>query len=367
MTIRAQVLRLLGEPPVPVPLDLVVRAETVFQGGRRLLIDYAASEVERISAYLLVPEPAWSSPPPGPLLPPIGAGLTSAQRPLAASIEDLLPSRDRLPPGAPYPAILALHRETACFSLGKSESAGLSADANYHYGLELCRRGYVVLCPDLLGFEDRRPPEYARAAGTAPDGPLYERYLATRLLLEGTSLKAKHTFDLVRGLDLLESLDIVDRERLGVIGHSLGGQEAFWLTWYDARIRAGVASCGLGTLRTLLRDHINHNLALCLPGLLRIADLEDLAADLAPCPFLLAAGEEDPLWPIDGVRQIVAKAQEAYRRASVPDLFQAILFPGGHTFPPAVREEAYRFLDRWLKRPAAGPQSFAMPMAEARA
>ncbi|HOG46725.1 MAG TPA: alpha/beta fold hydrolase [Anaerolineae bacterium] len=324
MTTRALVLQLLGEPPLPVPLDLVVRCEAEFPGGRRVRIDYAASESERISAYLLLP----------------------AVGPRTGEAEQL-------------PGILAIHQHAGQYCLGKSEPAGLSADPSYHYGLDLCRRGYVVLCPDLLGFEERRPPEFQRAEGTMPDGALYERYLATRLLLEGSSLKARYTFDLARGLDVLQSLELVDPERLGVIGHSLGGQEAFWLAWYDARVRAGVASCGLSTLRSILRDHINHNLAMYLPGLLRVADMDTLAADLAPCPFMLAAGEADPIFPIDGVRQLVAAAQAAYSRAAVPDQFRALIFAGGHSLPQAVREEAYRFLDRWLKAPG-GAQTPAL-------
>ena len=311
MSTRALVLQLLGEPPLPTPLDTAVRTETPFSGGRRLLIDYALSESERAPAYLLIPDADQ------------GAGR--------------------------YPGLLAIHQHAGQFFLGKSEPAGLSANSMYHYGLELCRRGYVVLCPDLLGFEDRQPPEYQRAEGTVPNGRDYERFVATRLLLEGSSLKAKYTFDLVRGLDLLQSLEMVDGDRLGVIGHSLGGQESFWLAWYDARVRAGVCSCGLGTLKSILRDHINHNLAMYLPGLLRVADLDVLVASLAPCPFMMTASEEDRIFPIDGVRQIVAAAQAAYAQAGVPDQFRAILFPGGHGFPQAVREEAYRFLDRWLK------------------
>ncbi len=311
MNIRALVLPLLGEPPTPAPLAMAVRSEAAFAGGRRALIDYAVSDGERTQAYLLVPS--------------------------RRSGQDC------------FPAILTIHQHAGQFYLGKSEPAGLSANPMYHYGLELCRRGYVVLCPDLPGFEDRRPPEYQRAEGTAPDGAMYERFLATRLLLEGSSLKARYTFELVRGLDLLQSLEIVQHDRLGVIGHSLGGQEAFWLTWYDARVRAAVSSCGLGTLKTILRDRINHNLAMYLPGLLRVADMDGLVASLAPCPFMLTAGEEDRIFPIDGVREIIAAAQAAYARAGVPDHFQALLFAGGHGFPQPVREEAYRFLDRWLK------------------
>jgi dienelactone hydrolase len=321
MNKRALVVQLLGEQPVPVPLAMTVRSEADFPGGRRWLIEYAATEEETIPAYLLIPGAAQA--------PNQGAGSP--------------PRAER------HPGILAIHQHAGQFYLGKSEPAGLSANRMYHYGLELCRRGYVVLCPDLPGFEDRQPPEYQRAEGTVPDGAMYERFLATRLLLEGSSLKASYTFDLVRGLDLLQSLEMVDGDRLGVIGHSLGGQEAFWLAWYDARVRAAVSSCGLATLRTILRDHVNHNLAMYLPGLLRVADIDALVADLAPCPFMITAGEEDRIFPIDGVRQVVAAAQAAYTRAGVPEQFQAILFPGSHSFPQTVREEAYRFLDRWLK------------------
>ncbi len=312
MTVRAFVLQLLGEPPLPVAADLAVRSESALPWGRRLLVEYAVGEGERVPAYLLIP---------------------------AA----------RAQAGGGWPGVVAVHRHAGQFWLGKSEPAGLSANATYHYGLELCRRGYVVLCPDLPGFEDRRPPEYQRAEGTVPDGEMYERFLATRLLLEGGSLRARHTFELVRALDVLASLDVVDAGRLGAIGHGLGGHEAFWLAWYDARVRAAVCSCGLGTLRSILRRHIVHSLAFYLPGLLRVADFDALAADLAPCPFLLAAAEEDPLFPAAGVREIVAAAQAAYARAGVPEQFRALIFPGGHSFPQAVREEAYRFLDRWLK------------------
>jgi pimeloyl-ACP methyl ester carboxylesterase len=142
---------------------------------------------------------------------------------------------------------------------------------------------------------------------------------------------------------------MVAADRMGVIGHSLGGQEALWLTWYDSRVRVGVSSCGFGSIPTILRDGITHNFALYVPGLLERYDMDTLLAGIAPRPFLLTAGEEDLIFPIDGVRNIVARAQEAYTEAGVPESLRAILFPAGHGFPDEVREEAYAFLDRWLR------------------
>ena len=66
-------------------------------------------------------------------------------------------------------------------------------------------------------------------------------------------------------------------------------------------------------------------------------------------PFLLTAGDADAIFPVDGVRELATKAQEAYTQVGVPERFRAIIFPGGHSLPDEVKTEAYGFLDRWLK------------------
>jgi dienelactone hydrolase len=276
----------------------------------RTLITYEVEAGERVSAWLLLPR---------------GAAPTNG-----------------------WPAVLAIHQHDNRYDLGKSESAGLAGNAMYAYGKELCQRGYVVLCPDLLCFEDRRAPFDVLQANNAMDDAGYERFEFTRYLLIGCCLQTKYLHDLTCAVDLIISLPVVNQERLGVIGHSLGGLEALWLTWYDARIIAAVSSCGFGLLRTLVRDGINHGFATYVPGILEVCDLDSLVAALAPRAFLLMAGETDPLFPIDGVRSIVEKAQHQYTKEGVPERFGAIIFPGGHSFPVDVKAAAYDFLDHWL-------------------
>ncbi len=308
--LRQKILTCLGRFPERVLLAAEFEPAVHMGGYTRALVTYAVEHGERIGAWLLRPEGA--APPEG------------------------------------WPGILALHQHAGQYYLGKSEPAGLSANTMYHYGLDLCRRGYVVLCPDHLCFEARRPPEYERIENSALDGQGYERYEFTRRLLTGTCLQTKYLHDLTCALDLLAGLPDVRSDRLGAIGHSLGGQEALWLTWCDQRIKAAVSSCGFGLIRTILRDNINHNLALYVPGLLELCDMDELVADIAPRAFLLTAGEEDTIFPIDGVRDLADSATAAYARAGVPDRFQAIIFPAGHSLPVAVKAEAYAFLDRWL-------------------
>ncbi len=309
-TLRNAILAQLGRFPARVPLSATFGPARDMGDHTRTLVGYAVEAGQRVDAWLL--------------------------RPLG-----------ELPPGG-WPAVLALHQHAGQFYLGKAEPAGLNADQMYHYGLDLCRRGYLVLCPDHLCFEDRRPPEYWRVANSALDGAQYERFEFTRRLLEGSCLQTKYLHDMVCALDLLAELPDVDGARLGAIGHSLGGQEALWLAWYDRRVRAAVSSCGFGLIRTIIRDAINHNLALYVPGLLELCDLDALVAEIAPRAFLLTAGEQDAIFPIDGVRALAASAATAYAERGAPDRFRAIIFPAGHSFPDQVKAEAYAFLDRWL-------------------
>jgi dienelactone hydrolase len=243
---------------------------------------------------------------------------------------------------------LALHQHNGQYELGKSEPAGLAGNPEQHYGLELCQRGYVVLCPDHLCFEDRRPDAAQRAANPMIDGPGYERFAFTQRIAEGSCLQTTYIHDMTVALDVLAGLSDVNPERLGAIGHSLGGQEALWLSWYDPRVRAAVSSCGFGQLRTIIRDQINHNLAMYVPGLLALGDLELIIAGVAPRAFMLSAGTEDWIFPIDGVRALAASGRDAYTSAGVAERFDAQIFAGEHRFAADMRERAYAFLDRWL-------------------
>ncbi len=310
MSFRKNVLSCLGKLPTKPETVCVRQIDSVDCGTcERRLIAYHVEPDEVVSAYLLVPKNGM----------------------------------------ARYPAIVASHQHAGEYYLGKSEPAGLSRNAMYHYGLDLCQRGYVVICPDHLAFEDRRPPEYARKENSALEGGNYERYLFCRCITNGTTLQAKYLSDLTCAVDVLESMNFVDKERIGAIGHSLGGQETLWLAWFDERIKAGVSSCGFGQLGTIMRDHILHNLAMFTFGFLEKAgDIQDLLKDMAPRAFMMTNGLRDPIFPVDGVKETIRQAWEQYAKMGVPDHFQGVLFDGEHSFPDAVKQQAYDFLDAYL-------------------
>ncbi len=118
------------------------------------------------------------------------------------------------------PAILALHPTGA---LGKRIIAGEGPRGNRQYGLELARRGYVVVCPDYPSFGD------------------YQYDFQKDAYVSGTM---KGIYNHMRCIDFLTALPCVDESRIGAIGHSLGGHNAMFVAVFDPRIQIAVSSCG---------------------------------------------------------------------------------------------------------------------------
>lgn len=308
MSFRDRLLTAVAPPAGPDRLDPEVHTEEDTDAFVRKLVEYTVADGQRCPAYLLVPH----------------------------DLEE------------PAPAVLAIHQHAGQFYLGKSEPAGLSANDEYHYGKELAERGYVVLCPDQLCFERRRPAEFRREEGTSPDGQSYEKFEAMRHLLNGSTLQGKYLADLSAGLDYLAGHELVDPDSIGVIGHSLGGQESIWLAWYDDRVRATVASCGMSRYEAILRDEINHNYAAYIPGFLEFGEIDDVLAGIAPRPLFLSNGDHDRIFPSDAVREVFAALEDEYAAMDAADQFTGVIFDGAHGFPDPIRAEAYTFLDRFL-------------------
>ena len=305
---RQGILNCLGEFPKKIPLNLKIETTKQEDGYARSLLSFSVEERERITAWLLVP------------------GTPK--------------------PEARWPAMLAIHQHGGEYQLGKSEPAGLAGPIVNHYGLDLCRKGYVVLCPDLLCFEDRRVDKTDDVKLADHD---YEHFEFTKRVLNGSCLQTKYLHDLSCCIDLLQSLPEVNGEKIGTIGHSLGGQEALWITWYDERITCGVSSCGFGQIETILRDNVLHNRALYVPGMLQLGDLDLLLNDISPRPFMATNGESDRLFPIDGVREIASKTKARYSTLDADSNFQSLIFQGGHEIPSNFKSEMYSFFDKWLK------------------
>ena len=130
--------------------------------------------------------------------------------------------------GGPLPAVICLH------GTGQSKE-GLLAE----YGETLARRGYIVVVPDIRTFGEREDDYVFRAEVE---------------ILEGRSLWGLMVWDTLRIADYLRTRPDVDPERLGIVGHSLGGHTAQAAGSLDDGIAAAVARLRHLQLRALLQS-----------------------------------------------------------------------------------------------------------------
>ncbi|SEM94133.1 dienelactone hydrolase family protein [Lihuaxuella thermophila] len=302
-------LRYLGGLPDPVPVQYRILSETPEADHTRQHIVYNTVDGDEVTAYLLIP----------------------------AALDQKA--------SAGFPAVLALHPTVA---EGKADVATPQGRENRRYGLELVTRGYVVLAPDSITAGERiyegHDPFFT--------APFYEKH-------PDWTAVGKMLADHRQGIDLLCRLPFVDPGKIGAIGHSKGGYNAFFLAGIDRRIRAIVSSCGFCTFagdpdphRWGKRDWYSH-----IP---RLSDdlnegtvpfeWHEIAALAAPVPFFNWTGQLDDIFPHwQPASEALLDLTRLYHQLGAGDRFVSLIGNSGHDFPSPIRQMAYDFLDKWLK------------------
>jgi len=235
------------------------------------------------------------------------------------------------------PAIIAAHGHV---DRGKEEVAGLERVyyAPTDYGLFYARQGFVVLCPDNRGWSELslNPPE------ATPCDRLIADYG-----LSGRVLQGLRVWDLMRGVDFLQSRPEVLPNAVGAIGLSLGGELAWYLAGLDPRVKAVICLDILRPLRQELKL-TSHCPCSYVPGLFAaFRDYDEPAALVAPKPLLLQTNIASPLY----VQHVASYEwlKEVYSLLGKEDRLAHEAFPGEHQF--FAQGLATEWFQRWLGTP----------------
>lgn len=296
----------MGELPQRIdlpPLDIQVSDTLRTDSYSRLTVSFTVVKEERVPAYLYIPH---------------RSGISGK-----------------------LPAMLALH-PTGVAGKDIVDGQGL---ANRGYAKELAERGYIVLAPDYPGFGDLKDYKF--------DGDRYE---------SGTM---KGIFNHMRSVDLLQKREDVDPQKIGVMGHSLGGHNAMFVAAFDTRLKVVVSSSGwtqLGYYDTgqaaqekyggrlgpwaqevympLFRADYN------LDNNIIPFDFHEIIAVIAPRFFFSNSPVKDNNFDVNGVRKGISESRKVYTFLDAGKNLQVRYPETGHDFPTEVRREAYQLIDK---------------------
>jgi dienelactone hydrolase len=295
----------------------------------------------------------------------------------------LVPSRRR----EKLPGILAIHCHGGCYVLGHEKILSHPNDpepaVRYRakaygraYTEVLVRRGFVVLVVDGFYFGSRRlaveklppddaPPYMVRALESfhamKPKSPEwysqvdricgeYEHLTAKTIFAAGATWPGILTWDDRRSVDYLCSRPEVDGSRIGCVGLSIGGLRTAHLVAADPRIKAACITGWMTAFRTQLRKHLRHHTWMAyIPGLYAAMDLPDAVGALAPHALLVQQCSRDSLYPLEGMKSSAAKLEKIWAKAGAPERFRAVFHDVPHSFTPEMQEDAFQWLEKWLK------------------
>jgi hypothetical protein len=249
------------------------------------------------------------------------------------------------------PAVICMYGTTS--GAGKDTTVGLSGrkpgmppKRNHAFAIDIVEAGFVAFAADYLRDGERIKP------GRVP-------YDTTDFYKEfpDWSIVGKDAWDNSRAVDYLETLDFVDPQKIGMMGHSYGGHSTIFATALEPRIKVAVANGPVS-------DFIHHGLhwgvqkggrnSQSLPGMRPYVldhmlpipvTFYEFTALIAPRPLLVgeAVGERRPM-----EEENYAAVRQVYTALGHADRVRYHWYAGDHDVPPEAREAAVAWFRRWF-------------------
>ncbi|KAH9554550.1 hypothetical protein CY35_08G069300 [Sphagnum magellanicum] len=185
-------------------------------------------------------------------------------------------------------------------------------------------------------------------------------------------------WDIIKLMDYLTTRPDIDPTHIGMMGISLGGMNTWFAAAADPRIAVAVALIGVQSFGWAIAEEKWHARVASIPYPFQAAaddfgreiiDTETVAAvwqrlapgimdtldsprtipAIAPRPFLIHNGKEDPRCPVGGLESVLNKTTQVYHDMGVPSHFKFIAEEGlGHVVTPTMAKETMCWFNKFL-------------------
>jgi len=194
--------------------------------------------------------------------------------------------------------------------------------------IALARKGYICLAPDSAHVLIPNDAElYDWSTGVVPQTIM--------------------TWGNIRALDLLGSMPEVDKDNIASTGCSGGAQQTFYLTAVDDRLKAAIPVCMISKFRTIIDPTVAHCACNHVPYVAADTDTPEMAARQAPNASFIITVTGD--WTKDFPKEDYPDLLATYELYGAEEKLGASQHDCGHDYNKDMRQEAYRFLNKWLK------------------
>ncbi len=221
----------------------------------------------------------------------------------------------------PFPAVLNPHGHWEEGRLANNELGTVLGR-----GISFARQGYVAFCHDMIGYHD--------------SSQVVHRQESDRQRLWGFSQMALQLYNSIRSIDFLQSLPMVDPERIGCTGESGGGTQTYMLMAADERIKVAAPVVMVSS------EYQGGCVCENAPSLRVDTANPELSALMAPRPLLLVSCTRD--WTKRAPESVYPFLKSIYRLYRAEDRVESVIFDADHNYNLDSRNAVYAFFGKWL-------------------
>ena len=240
---------------------------------------------------------------------------------------------------APLPVAICLqgHSTGMHLSLGRPKyyrDEKTVNDGRRATALWAIRSGYCALVTEQRNFGE--------CGGTEAGPDCYNSSMTA--LLTGRSTVGERVWDVQRVIDILEKyFPQVDNRCIICVGGSGGGTTAFYTACIDERIKVTMPCRSVCEYEDSIAP-VQHCSCNYVPSIRRYFEMGDLGGLIAPRKLLVVTGENDPFFPIDGVKRSFDAIKGLYDKAGCGENCELVIGKGGHEPFPDLEWSALKKL-----------------------